>query len=80
MSTAMTVVAAMAGSAPTSANRGPNAPSMNCTRKGMDAKMPATEKKMGPMEQMPSTNCFPSSLSGFTMDATPPATMQAMMR
>ena len=40
---------------------------------------PATGKKMGPMESMPATNSFPSSLSGRTIEAMHPAAAQPMM-
>ena len=79
MSTATIVVAAMAGSAPSAPNSGPKTLLTKAVRKGAAARMPALGRKMGPMESIPATNSWPSSLSGRTAAATAPAKAQAMI-
>ena len=79
MSTAMNVVAAIAGSAPTAEYADPKTELTNAVRYGADAIMPAVGKKIGPIESMPATNCCPSSLSGLMTLARHPAIAHAMI-
>ena len=78
MSTAISDVAAIAGSAPISLNAGPTTWLISRDRYGTDAMMPATGMKIGPMLCSPSMNCFPSPRSLSRMAAMAPSSAHAI--
>src|SRR5436190_496666 len=78
MSTAMNVVAAIDGSAPTAEYTGPATTCTNCDNNGMAAMTPATGTKMSPIACSPSRNSFPSPRSLSNSEASAPATAQHM--